>query len=109
MNKRYFIYSYDEMYGGMYGMYDMLFFEGEFKEAVECAADMSYDVIYSYSFIIDELERSVEDGEYKIMDDAVTEDMAYEIYDLRDDAPSFEELRKMDYTPDEYIERFCVK
>lgn len=109
MNKRYFIYAYDEMYSGMYGMYDMLFFEGDFKEAVEYAADMSYDVIHSYTSIIDALERSVEDGDYESMDDAVEDDMAYEIYELREEAPSFKELNRMDYAPDDYINEFCIK
>lgn len=105
MKKRYFIFAYDAIYGGMDGKNDSLFFCGTFKEALDIAADMSYDIILSHSSIMEELREQ----DYESLEDAIQEDMAYEIYDLRDDAPSFEELRKMDYSPDEYIERFCAR
>lgn len=32
----------------------------------------------------------------------------YEIHELRDDAPSFEELENMNLDPQSYIEEFCI-
>ena len=53
--KRYFIYAYDEMYNGLHGIYDYCFDECTFQDAKVYGYEMSYDVIESYSFILNEL------------------------------------------------------
>ena len=35
------------------------------------------------------------------------EDIEYEIWELRDDTPSFEELEEMNLDPQSYIEEYC--
>lgn len=97
--KRYFIYAYDEAYQGLHGIYDWLFFEGTFNEACELGLDMSYDVIHSYSFLLDELNNDEE---------LINDDLAYEVWEVQPDAPNFTMLNKMDLSPEKYIEEFCI-
>lgn len=96
--KRYFIYAYDEAYQGLYGIYDWLFFKGTFKDACELGLDMSYDLIHSYSFLLDELENDEE---------LINDDLAYEVWEVLPNAPDFITLGKMDLSPEEYIKEFC--
>lgn len=105
MEKRYFIYAYDELYGGIHGIYDFYFFEGSFKEACEIGLDMAYDLIQSYSFIEEQLFDGTETEEER--DEILNNDMAYEVYELRDDAPDFDALYSLNYSPDSYIREFC--
>lgn len=103
--KRYFVYAYDETYQGFHGIYDWIFFKGTFKDACEYGLDMSWDLIHSYSFLIEELTKDFETKEEK--EESIKSDLAYEVWELRDDAPSIEELREMDLSPEEYITEFC--
>lgn len=105
MTKRYFIYAYDELYGGLYGIHDCYFFEGTFKEACDIGMDMAYDIIQSYSFIEEQLFEGTETDEER--EEIIQNDMMYEIYELRDDAPSFDALYNLNYSPDAYIDEFC--
>lgn len=105
MKKRYFIYAYDELYGGLHGIYDYYFLEGTFKEACDTGMDMAYDLIQSYECIEDELFDGTETEEER--DEIIKDDMAYEVYELRSDAPNFDELYKMNLGPNSYIEGFC--
>ena len=41
------------------------------------------------------------------MNEAIQEDIAYEVWELRDDAPSFVELEAMNLDPESYIEEYC--
>lgn len=104
--KRYFIYAYDEFYGGLHGMYDGCFIEGDYKEAEMYGYEMSNSIIESYSEIYDQLFADCETEEER--EKALAEDIAYEIYELRKDAPSFEELYNMNLDPQSYIEEFCI-
>ena len=103
--KRYFIYAYDEMYNGLHGMYDYRFDECTLQTAEAYGYEMSYNVIESYGDIYESLyDENASDEE---MNDAIQEDIAYEVYELRDDAPSFEELEVMNLDPQSYIDDYC--
>lgn len=105
MTKRYFIYAYDELYGGQHGIYDFTFFYGTFKDACSLGCEKSCEVIRSYSFIEENIYEGCEtDEEY---DDALENDIAYEVYEVNDDAPSDDELYELNYSPLLYIEEFC--
>ena len=104
--KRYFIYAYDEFYGGLHGMYDGCFIEGDYEEAEMYGYEMSRSVIESYSEIYEQLLADYETEEEQ--EEALADDIAYEIYELREDAPSFEELYDMNLDPQSYIEEFCI-
>lgn len=103
--KRYFIYAYDEMYNGLHGMYDYCFDECTLQIAESYGYEMSYNVIESYSDIYESLYD--EDSSDEEMSEAIQEDIAYEVLELRDDAPSFEELEAMNLDPQSYIDDYC--
>ena len=104
-NKRYFIYAYDEMYNGLHGMYDYRFDFCSLESAESYGYEMSYNVIESYDDIYESLYN--EDFTEEEMEEAIQEDIAYEIWELRDDAPSFEELEEMNLDPQSYIDEYC--
>ena len=103
--KRYFIYAYDEVYNGLHGMYDYRFDFCSLESAEAYGHEMSYNVIESYSDIYESLYD--EDSTDEEMDEAIQQDIAYEIWELRDDAPSFEELEAMNLDPESYIKEYC--
>ena len=103
--KRYFIYAYDEMYNGLHGMYDYRFESCSFHMAETYGHEMSYNVIESYSDIYESLYD--EDSTDEEMEEAIQEDIAYEVWELYDDAPSFKELEAMNLDPNSYIEEYC--
>lgn len=98
--KNYFIYAYDEMYGGLHGMYDYVWlFDSTIGDAEEYGYQMSNDVIDSYSCIYE----SFEDDEEREMD------IAYEVWEIKDGV-TYEDIRRADQeglTPREIIEKFC--
>ena len=110
--KKYFIYAYDNAYDGLHGMYDWCFMEGSY-EGAECeAAEMSVNVIDSYSDIRYSLFGCEDEEIYDCyseeeINEIIQEDIAYEIYEVRDDAPSFEELEAMYLDPESYIKEYC--
>ena len=103
--KRYFIYAYDEMYGGLHGMYDYCFYDCTLQDAEAYGYEMSYEVIESYSDIYESLYD--EDSSDEEMNEAIQADIAYEVWELRDDAPSFIELEAMNLDPESYIKEYC--
>lgn len=103
--KRYFIYAYEEFYDGLHGMHDYCFDECTLHQAESRGYEMSYRVIESYSFLLEEI--CGEDATEEEIDEAIQEDIAYEIWELRDDAPSFEELEEMNLDPQSYIDEYC--
>ena len=105
MEKRYFIYAYDEIYNGLHGMYDYRFDFCSLESAESYGYEMSYNVIESYSDIYESLYD--EDSTDEEMEKAIQEDIAYEIWELLDDAPSFEELEEMNLDPQSYIDEYC--
>ena len=103
--KRYFICAYDEMYNGLHGMYDYRFDECTLQAAEAYGYEMSYNVIESYSDIYESLYD--EDASDEEMNEAIQEDIAYEVWELLDDAPSCAELEAMNLDPSSYIEEYC--
>lgn len=91
--KRYFIYAYDEIYQGANNIFETFLFEGSFKDACELGLDMSYDVISAHHSIVKTLK---EKGK------TIEDDMAYEVWEVREDAPPIG-----NFLPREYIKRFC--
>lgn len=104
--KRYFIYAYEEFYSGLHGMYDYCFDECTLNQAESQGYEMSYGIIESYDYLLEEI--CGEDATEEEINEAIQEDIAYEIHELRDDAPSFEELENMNLDPQSYIEEFCI-
>lgn len=98
--KNYFIYAYDEMYGGLHGMYDYSWgFEITEEDACLEGYQLSSDVIDSYSCIYE----SFEDDEEREMD------IAYEVWEIKDGV-TYEDIRRANQagmTPREIIEKFC--
>jgi hypothetical protein len=41
------------------------------------------------------------------INEIIQEDIAFEIYEVRDDAPSFGELEAMNLDPESYIKEYC--
>jgi hypothetical protein len=78
---------FDNLYGGLHGMEDFDIVEcHSIEEAEEIAKDMSCNVINSYSCITDHF--SLEDFlSSEESESLLEEDVAYEIYELVDDAP----------------------
>lgn len=90
MNKKWLIYSYENSYSGLHGIYDIQFFEGTEKEANEIGREASVELIDSYSFIAEEfLGEDYTNEEYE---DFLEEEVAWEIYELPDDV----DLNKLD-------------
>ena len=112
MKKKYFVYAYDGMYGGLHGMHEWCFMEGTYDEAECYGEEMSANVIDSYSDIRYSLfdcedEEIYERYSEEEINEIIQEDIAFEIYEVRDDAPSFEELEAMYLDPESYIKEYC--
>ena len=103
--KRYFIYAYDGFYEGLHGIYSYCFEECTLRMAEDIGHEMSCDVIDSFGFILEEI--CGEDGTEEELDEAIQDNIAYEVWELRDDAPSFEELEAMNLDPHSYIDDYC--
>ena len=103
--KRYFIYAYDNLYQGLHGMYDWIIYEGPFKEACKTGQEMSRDVIEAYSCIYDELTDGLEEEDFE---DEIYNDIAYEIYELKENAPTDDEIYNLNWDPRDIIDEYCV-
>lgn len=114
------VYAYDNLYGGLHGMGSYSLFIGDsLKEVEEYAADQSREVIESYENIQDSLTDQADemmnddDTTYdEAFEQAIEEDIAYEVYRLNIDADNisddeFEELEKEWYdSPDEFLQKY---
>lgn len=114
MEKKYFVYAYDGMYGGLHGMYEYCFIEASsYEEAADYGIDMSHNVIDSYFeirqnlFEVEDDEEIYERYSEEEIEDIIAEDVAFEVWELRDDAPSFLELEAMNLGPQSYIDDYC--
>lgn len=88
------IIAFDQIYGGLHGMYTEAIFEGTEKEAKEYAEELSMEVINDYSEIYDQIEQDLEEYLDAYSIDANDEegietrrfvyhdDIAYELYEL---------------------------
>lgn len=89
----YLIHAYEDMYGGLHGMEDVLILEEDNEEEVRLTAkEMSMDVIDSYSSIRDALEEEaaeyheIDSDEYwNTVDELIEEDIAYDYWKLSDE------------------------
>ena len=85
----YAIKAYENMYGGLHGMYDT--FVGEFdslKDANETGVQMSYEVMESYGCIeeaIADLAESYEDDNEEMYEQVAAENVAYSVWKLLPD------------------------
>lgn len=107
MDKRWMIYAYEGLYGGLHGCYLIEFIKGTYQEAEDLGRELSYEVMDSYSDIDEELWSDCETEEeyYQARD----ENVEFEIHELRDDAPSARKLHEMNHAPEWYIEEYCVQ
>ena len=104
----YLIHACEQSYGGMHGIEDWDIIEGTRKEAENIAENMSIDVMYSYSFISDELteeaeeyaradgvtELDWEDRVAEIEEELAHERAEWQVIELRDDK-SIDEYQTM--------------
>lgn len=104
--KRYFVYAYDKLYEGMHDMYDWIICKCSFEEACEVGKHMSVGVIESYDCIYDELANNLEEGED--IEEEISYDIDYEIYELKNDAPSTKEIYELGLAPNDIINEYCV-
>lgn len=115
-----FIYAYDNLYGGLHGMYDYTFDEADNeKQAEEVALDLSCGVIGSYYGITEQLEEEAyfcsddrdSDEWSSAYDEAVLQDTAYEIYALKDEVKdkNWDELDELIYNEGVrgFIDKYC--
>lgn len=115
-----FIYAYDNLFGGLHGMYNYTFYEADTeKEAQETALELSCEVIDSYSDITEQLEEDADfccddrdsDEWSSAYDEAVLQDTAYEIYALKDEVKdkTEDELDELVYQEGvkRFIEKYC--
>ena len=104
--KRYFVYAYDKLYEGMHGMYDWIICKSSYLEACEAGERMSIEVIHSYDCIYDELANGLEEEED--IEEEISYDIDYEVYELKEDAPSTKEIYELGLTPNDIINEYCV-
>jgi len=100
--KTYLIYADERQYCGLHGMYDWGIFEcADEDEANEIGTEMSYNIITSYSSLIDSFEQEAEEqlsheriyqedpnwedmiSDY--MEEFIDEDIQYRIFELKPD------------------------
>ena len=100
--KTYLIYADERQYCGLHGMYDWNIFECiDEDEANEIGREMSYNVITSYSSLIDSFEQEAEerfscerryeedpnweDAMSDYIEELIEEDIQYRIFELKPD------------------------
>lgn len=120
---RLFIYAYDDLYGGLHGMYDYTFYEAnnerQAEQAEEVAIDLSCGVIERYYDITEHLEEEADlcsddrdsDEWFNAYDEAVMQDTAYEIYALKDEVKDKNEDELDELISQEgvsgFIDKYC--
>ena len=120
------IHAYDQIFGGHYGMesYEVVEVINE-EEAEDYAISSSVDIINTYEDIMKELEAEAgenidfyidpttdEEEAYEYaLDDSINEDVAYDIYILKDNiTDSLETLNdKYIRNPESFIEEFSER
>lgn len=88
------IIAFDELYGGLHGMFTEAVVEGTEEEAKEYAEELSMEIIQDYSAIHETIERNIQDylktesiDPYsneadEIRNEFYDNDIAYELYEL---------------------------
>lgn len=117
---RVFIMAYENIYGGLHGMYTFRVTDVEsLDEADDYGREMSYDVIESYGSIMESLEDEIDpdieenseewEGE---LDYLIREDMAWDIY-LIDEEKAHDvsnDVLEMAFSGDveDFIREYCI-
>jgi len=120
---RYALYIYEDIYGGLHGINDVLVFEGTEKEACKEAYNRGWELLTSYGFLEDDLEEQVQD---EITDDMTfqdvdelrsqifAEDIEYEVVEIDESKAAQYTTRQLDailcdFGFKEFCNKFCVK
>lgn len=121
MAKRWAIYAYEQMYGGLHGMCDHFCVENCNEEEVhQIAFEASMEVIQSYHDIYESLDEEIEEGITDDMtedeiaewsDEVYEEDVDFMYWELNELAAgySIQQLDEMFYNnPEEFIDKYCI-
>ena len=119
MDHRYAVYAYEQIYGGLHGMFEKFIMTGTLREVEDEALQSSIDVINSYIDLYDELSDEVEyagyekgsDEYFDALDELIQEDAAWEVYQIRNDVTaSDDELEREFYDNDldEFVAKYCI-
>lgn len=116
---RVFIMAYDNIYGGLHGMYTFRVVDVDSpEEADELGEEMSYDIIQGYGSIMESLENDIdpdleEDSPEweEELDDLISQDAAWEVYEIDEDKArdvSYQVL-EMAFSgdKDEFVKNYC--
>ena len=119
------IHAYDELYNGLHGMGSFEIAEGEsIDDVIVDAIEMAWDILSSYSQIVDELEETIKEEcefaevpygegtneEEDIRYEIYSNDLAYDVWELDKEKLPTEDLRKLDemfsYDPENFLELY---
>lgn len=110
---KYAIHAYEDIYSGLYGMYNDFVIEvNDEKEAITQAELASLDIMESYSSIMDILKENASENcdnpddleeFYEMLNGAMEDNIAYEYRRVYDDAPD-----DIDIDYEEFIEKYGI-
>lgn len=115
---KYVIHAYEQMYSGLHGIEDYTFEEGDLKFIEETARELSFELMESYEFIVNDLHERAEfysgtdDDEeaeefQESLDAAYEENVGYTIYLLEDDLSDEEVLELLANDPETLVRDHC--
>ena len=110
---KYAIHAYEDIYSGLYGMYNDFVIEvNDEKEAIAQAELASLDIMESYSSIMNILKENASENcdnpddleeFYEMLDGAMEDNIAYEYRRVYDDAPD-----DIDISYEEFVEKYGI-
>ena len=110
---KYTIHAYEDIYSGLYGMYNDFVIEvNDEKEAIAQAELASLDIMESYSSIMNILTENASENcdnpddleeFYEMLDGAMEDNIAYEYRRVYDDAPD-----DIDTGYEEFVEKYGI-
>ena len=110
---KYAIHAYEDIYSGLYGMYNDFVIEvNDEKEAIAQAELASLDIMESYSSIMNILKENASENcdnpddleeFYEMLDGAMEDNIAYEYRRVYDDAPD-----DIDASYEEFVEKYGI-
>ena len=110
---KYAIHAYEDIYSGLYGMYNDFVIEvNDEKEAIAQAELASLDIMESYSSIMNILKENASENcdnpddleeFYEMLDGAMEDNIAYEYRRIYDDAPD-----DIDIDYEEFVEKYGI-
>lgn len=97
---RYVVHAYENTYGGLHGMEDWFYLDTDsMKEVDEAATQASYEIMESYSCIMESLEENArnacddpdDEEEYEqMLEEECEYNVAYDVYILNDEGAALE-------------------